>query len=411
MNRLLRNILIGIAPVAIFLAILTNTTKFVYVHWQSPDTPLQLNDRDRPIMKFAHDDDPSSVDNELIGTDTSRISPKAVVDNPEHDFGVMNPLQMATHSFVIRNDGEAPLKLTKGKTTCKCTMSNLENDEVPPGLEATIVLDWKTGQEALFSHSATIHTNDPKKPEVDLLVKGKVLALVGVYPGNIEFPRLEPHREFKTPLIVYSEVWDDFEVKSINTNIEGLSWELVPAAEEDRDRFGAKSAKQLNLTLAAGILQRDFEGILQFEFAPAAESVHDIKLEKDLTYDLPIRGHVLRRLSMYGKDMGVTGGVTLDRISQGTARKTSVLMKVRDEQTELPVATIETSPEFLKADITTVKDGLYVMKIEVPDHAPACAHSGVNMARIVVRFDHPRIKEILVPVEFIVVDDRVSLLE
>lgn len=34
-------------------------------------------------------------------------------------------------------------------------------------------------------------------------------------PGNIEFPRLEPHLELKTSLLCCSEVWDDFEVISL----------------------------------------------------------------------------------------------------------------------------------------------------------------------------------------------------
>ncbi|HBH52095.1 MAG TPA: hypothetical protein DDY91_09400, partial [Planctomycetaceae bacterium] len=85
--------------------------------------------------------------------------PKAVVDQTEFEFGRMEVGEEMTHAFKIRNEGEAPLELAKGNTTCQCTISELENNLIPPGGEASITLRWKpTAQSDAFEKGAEIRT-------------------------------------------------------------------------------------------------------------------------------------------------------------------------------------------------------------------------------------------------------------
>src|SRR5579872_2905137 len=60
-----------------------------------------------------------------VGPPVSKTGPypKAVIEETEFEFGRMEVGEERSHAFIIRNEGEAPLLLKKGKTTCKCTMS------------------------------------------------------------------------------------------------------------------------------------------------------------------------------------------------------------------------------------------------------------------------------------------------
>ncbi|MCG8583169.1 MAG: DUF1573 domain-containing protein, partial [Pirellulales bacterium] len=58
--------------------------------------------------------------------------PKAVAVEPSFDFGSMMGGDKGRHEFVIRNDGEYPLQLAKGKTSCKCTISDLPVTKLEP---------------------------------------------------------------------------------------------------------------------------------------------------------------------------------------------------------------------------------------------------------------------------------------
>src|SRR5215471_18780121 len=48
------------------------------------------------------------------------LFPKAVIAETEINFGRMEVGEERAHEFVIRNEGEAPLLIRKGPTTCQC---------------------------------------------------------------------------------------------------------------------------------------------------------------------------------------------------------------------------------------------------------------------------------------------------
>ena len=78
--------------------------------------------------------------------------PKVRVDRPVHNFGRLDPLTTHQHTFVICNDGDAPLELSEGSTTCKCTVANLTQGTVPPGGKAHVVMQWNTGRDLEYAH-------------------------------------------------------------------------------------------------------------------------------------------------------------------------------------------------------------------------------------------------------------------
>src|SRR4051812_32552624 len=49
--------------------------------------------------------------------------PRAVAEEAKYNFGTMQRGTSKSHDFVIKNVGEAPLKLRAGTTSCKCTLS------------------------------------------------------------------------------------------------------------------------------------------------------------------------------------------------------------------------------------------------------------------------------------------------
>ena len=108
---------------------------------------------------------------------TSLHGPRAVVVNGErHDFGTMDRLAQGEHAFQIHNDGDAPLELQLGKTTCKCTLGELADSKLEPGQTTTVTLTWqvKTGEE-MFEQNAEIITNDPHLNPILLIILGNVI--------------------------------------------------------------------------------------------------------------------------------------------------------------------------------------------------------------------------------------------
>src|SRR6476620_4482600 len=77
--------------------------------------------------------------NEKLG---DKEVPRIVVDQAHYDFGSMQRGTSKSHEFVIRNVGNAPLKIRNGGTTCKCTLSKVEDESIPPGGSTMVKLEW-----------------------------------------------------------------------------------------------------------------------------------------------------------------------------------------------------------------------------------------------------------------------------
>src|SRR5688572_997450 len=77
--------------------------------------------------------DPATAENKPL--------PRAVlVGSDTFQFGVMEQDTSRWHEFEIRNEGDAPLKLIKRSTTCKCTMSELNKEDLAPGESTKVKL-------------------------------------------------------------------------------------------------------------------------------------------------------------------------------------------------------------------------------------------------------------------------------
>ncbi len=142
--------------------------------------------------------------------------PKVVVDNPVYNFGIMEFGQAGSHSFVVRNEGEAPLELyaNPAETTCQCTLGKVGKPVLQPGESTEIEVKWHIKIEGpLFSHSALVRTNDPKKTQFRLRIVGWIGQVLGLMPVDAwDFGRIGETGEHHCSGIIYSDVLDHFNI-------------------------------------------------------------------------------------------------------------------------------------------------------------------------------------------------------
>jgi len=143
--------------------------------------------------------------------------PKAVSDQVEFDFGTMGVAEERHHDFVIKNMGEAPLKIKQGPTTCKCTLSKLPQDEIAVGESTTVHVSWKPLTESeMFEQSAEIHTNDPENKHLKFRIKGRVTNILKMEPGEIwNVGELDDDKPKVMEGSISSEVSNNFKILSI----------------------------------------------------------------------------------------------------------------------------------------------------------------------------------------------------
>lgn len=330
---------------------------------------------------------------------------QAVLQSEHHDFGIMDPLTTAEKTFVIRNSGSRPLELQAGETTCKCTLSKISKDVVPPGDQAEVTLTWNTGRtRSFYSHSAKIHTNDPRRRTIDLRISGIVRTEFAAHPAEFVLPNVAPHATRKFSTVVFSESWSEVVVEDVVCSIEGATCSVRPADPAELEKLAATAGRQIEVELPAGMPSGYFQGTLRMLVGnPAFPAAEKQELE------LPIAGKVLRRLAVYGEGVEADGSVDLGILNRGSGCHRRLILKVRDEHPDLTVANIETSPKFVEAVMTPYQTegqagGLYRLELEIPEDAPACVYRGAELGAVTLRIDHPRIEDLTLKLRFAVID-------
>lgn len=395
-TKLLGLIILGVVGFfATVMATLTMTAGFTYRHPRNPDARIVDVDGRLIVMK---------KEEPLRNADSPDGFPRVEVDETTHDFGILPPHTTVTHAFTIRNTGEAPLELTKGETSCKCTFAGVPNGAVPPGGEAKIELTWNTGRIDQYQQTAEIRTNDPQRPRLSLTVKGKIDIRIAVEPEGLVMPRLEPGKSYTSQLLVYSRTWDDFQVEDLQCTLPGAVLKVEPADAETLYAKDAKSGRLITVQ-APGMEPGRFNGAIRANMIPASASEDT----RPHPINVPISGKVLRRLSLYGPAIDSTGEVSLGETTQGTPLSTTLLARVKDEQKDLKIREIKTVPDFIQVELNRKEEapaGSYDLTVRIPDDAPSISYLGSRIGSIKILFDHPRIKTLELRVSFAVLAEE-----
>lgn len=156
-----------------------NYKRYGYRH--SEFGPFVVNGQVTPdnVEKFVN------ISSDSGGVKVGRVK---ILGETDFDFGVMSPGDDGEKVFKIRNDGEGLLRLRVGASTCKCTIGELNKEQLEPGEETEIKLSWtvKSG-ESEFGQSAQLLTNDPAMVAITLKISGKVISDFRLVPDAWSF--------------------------------------------------------------------------------------------------------------------------------------------------------------------------------------------------------------------------------
>ncbi|QDT52302.1 hypothetical protein Pan44_03110 [Caulifigura coniformis] len=177
--------------------------------------------------------------------------PKAVLVQERFEFGSMALGATKSHPFVVKNEGDAPLKLEKGPLQCKCTMPALKDKEIPPGGQAEIVLEWKPlAVQAGFEKEATIWTNDPANPRLSLQIFGDVVSDDFWEPvDGFSLDQLKQGEARTVTGFIGSRTRDDLKIERVDQVNNLLKIEYTPADEAKLKEKEAKVGYNFTLTL------------------------------------------------------------------------------------------------------------------------------------------------------------------
>src|SRR5512143_1335144 len=101
--------------------------------------------------------------------------PKAILLEPDFQFGKVAIGSTVEHTFLVRNTGDAPLRMTNVTLTPPLRPVKLQAT-IAPGQEAQLKFALDTTQLSKeFDGRIVLTTDDPKAPQLEMRFSGEVL--------------------------------------------------------------------------------------------------------------------------------------------------------------------------------------------------------------------------------------------
>ncbi len=294
--------------------------------------------------------------------------PKAVIDETSYEFGTMGVGKTMSHKFVVRNEGDAPLRLKKGESTCKCTVAELENEELAPGASVEIDLEWHPiSPDPLFQQTAKIHTSDPNMTEISLTILGTVDSPIVPLPTSVwdlgEFNVEEESATIKTQLV--SRQLEAFEITNAAPATPNIvcKWDAMTAGELEEQDF--KSGYNVTVTVTAPFVVGPLESSVKFDIK--AEGADDEEVnEVDVSINGIARGPLkLRPISPNGVwfQQRQLFSINSFTASDGTTAKYSVIARGLDDG-KLEITGFE-GPDNVEFKLTHQSRAFYWLEVTI----------------------------------------------
>lgn len=366
-------------------------------------------------------------------TSEGQPAPKAVFEQTEYDFGSMDMEAEGYHDFVVINRGDGPLKLTAGETSCRCTLSEIKDEELAPGESTKVRVTW-TPKKVIgpYRQTATVFTNDANHDRVELVVVGRVTLAILAEPKELVFTRItagEPATGEVRLLSFLSDslkivdckladqaTADYFEVTFEEMPSEELVSETVdsdPSNDEDVGGQGSpgKKAKALSgclirVTVKPGLPQGPFK---QKIFVAT-------NLDEAPSLAIPVEGTIAGDISIFGRGYDEhLATLTMGTVSSRKGSQRDLTLLVRGpHREEVEFTCQQCMPEFLEVEVgeTTLVGRGAVAKtpliVRIPPGAPAANHLGSDqgaLGEIVLETSHPEIPILRIHVSFAVTSE------
>lgn len=128
----------------------------------------------------------------VLLTGAAFAAPAIKVDNPVHNFGTITQGKKLDHTFIIRNSGDAPLKIINIRPACGCTAANATVPMVSPGKISEIKVSFNSANFfGNVTKTIAVETNDPKTPVYTLSLTGTVAEEVAVNPKQLNLGQIK----------------------------------------------------------------------------------------------------------------------------------------------------------------------------------------------------------------------------
>ena len=164
--------------------------------------------------------------------------PDAVVKETNFDAGTVTRGDTITHDFVVKNDGNGTLEITRVQPTCGCTVTQFDRS-IAPGKAGKITASVHTAAFSGPIHKTImVATNDSKMANFQLSIKANIKSILNVSPQeNQNFGLVFKGQPMEKTFDIKSSDGEPFEITSVQAQDNNLKYDLNLAKDHQSAIF------------------------------------------------------------------------------------------------------------------------------------------------------------------------------
>ena len=345
--------------------------------------------------------------------------PKALVDAPFHDFGPVERDSKVEHIFHVTNMGDAPLTLKAAGTTCtRCTIAELSKSELLPGETGEVKVEYTaTNTQPRFRQHASIRTNDPDQPVVDLTISGLVKSRFRILPDYLVLSRFSSTEGKTAEIKVFAFVAKEISLEKFEflipetASLFTATSEPIPGDQlTDRD---ALCGLRVLVTAKPGLPLGPIRQTIRLELKMGDRGENTV-------VEVAIEGTVDSDISIVGKGWNAEyARLRIGEVKSSVGATRDLLLVIRGphrHDVKITPAVIE--PSWIKVKLgepTELKTGAdsqrgvtqIPLTIEIPPGLPPVNHLGSTedgkYAEVILETTHPDVEKIRMFLQFVIV--------
>lgn len=347
-----------------------------------------------------------------ITADDQRHQPELVLNQTFHDFGPIQRDTTVSHAFRFTNVGTGALTLKAGSTTCTaCTIAELSKTRVAPGQTAEVVVQYTaSAHKPNFKQIATVLTNDPRRPRVELNISGTVTSEFRLLPPQIVMSNVSASQPTTESLRILCFLSDQVRVvEHAFTGSESPSLfeaTFEPLGPDELAEEEAKSGVRMLVTVKPGLPLGPFRQTIRLTVATGSD-------DKRTEMVVAIKGAVVSDLSLVGPGWHKASGIlTIGNVASDQGAKRSLRLLVHGEtRRDVEIEPVKLDPPWLRVTLGKPAElNESVMQIpltiEIPPGRPPAIFLGTDQGKlgeIVLGVkNHPDAKQIRMRVKFVI---------
>lgn len=110
----------------------------------------------------------------ILLTFNNDAGPTITLNKEIHNYGIIEYNSNGNCDFIIINTGNKTLTIDNIKTSCGCTITNIQKKNIVAGDSSKLTVKYDTKRPGAINKKIIIYSNDVKTPEKEIFIKGYV---------------------------------------------------------------------------------------------------------------------------------------------------------------------------------------------------------------------------------------------